>query len=105
MPFTDKIKSAFTSVKGVVVSTTEWVKTISSEPNGNGSSSRMIALIVTVTLMGVLAGFFHVHHDLPTPGQLYGLASILGTGIGGYIANKLRPKDDGSDQGGGNDSH
>jgi hypothetical protein len=67
-----------------------WVKTIPSEPNGNGSSSRVIALVVSGTLMGLMISYFRVKHDLPSPDQLYGLAAILGTGVGGYVANRFR---------------
>ena len=94
MQLLDKAKGIFAFVKGLVVSTTKWAKTIPSEPNGNGSSSRMIALMVTVTTTGLLIAFFRVHHDLPTPGQLYALSAILGTGIGAYAANQIRHKDD-----------
>lgn len=98
MQIVDKAKAAFSSVM-------TWVKTIPSEPNGNGSSSRVIAMVVALTLMGLLLAFFHVKHDLPTPGQLYGISAILGTGIGGYIVNKMHKDGDGDGQGGGDDSH
>jgi hypothetical protein len=55
--------------------------------------------------MGLMIAFFHAKHDLPTPGQLYGIASILGTGIGGYIANKMHKGGDGDNQGGDDASH
>jgi hypothetical protein len=59
--------------------------------------------------MGLMIAYFHARHDLPTPGQLYGLASILGTGIGGYIANKMHHGSDDHDgdppQGGDDASH
>lgn len=67
-----------------------WAKTIPSEPNGNGSSSRIIALVTTLTLTGLLIAFFKVKHELPTADQLYGIAAILGTGMGGYVANRFR---------------
>jgi uncharacterized membrane protein YfcA len=104
MQLVDKAKSAFSSVMA-------WAKTIPSEPNGSGSSSRVIALMTAATLMGLMIAFFHARHDLPTPGQLYGIASILGTGIGAYMANKLHKHDDGDDdqpdppQGGADASH
>jgi hypothetical protein len=98
MKIIDKAKGAFSSV---VV----WAKSIPSEPNGNGSSSRIIGLAVAGTLMGLMIAFFHAKHDLPTPGQLYGIASILGTGIGGYIANKMHKGGDGDNQGGDDASH
>jgi len=101
MQLVDKAKSAFSSVMA-------WAKTIPSEPNGNGSSSRMIALMVAVTITGLLIAFFCVHHDLPTPGQLYALSAILGTGIGAYAANQIRHRDDDQPdppQGGADASH
>ena len=86
MQIIDKAKGAFSSAVA-------WAKSIPSEPNGIGSSSRIVALTVTATLMGVLGAFYHFHHDLPTPGQLYGISAILATGLGGYVANKLHGDD------------
>lgn len=89
-----QIQATFKAVVG-------WAKSIPSGPDGNGSSSRVIGLIVTVTVTGVLIGYFHVRHDLPSASQLYGLAAILGTGIGAYVAHKMggKPDDPGGDAG------
>jgi hypothetical protein len=76
-----------------------WAKSIPSEPNGNGSSSRIIGLAVAFTLVGLLIAFFCLTHSLPSPDQFYGMAALLGTACAGYTANKLscigRPNDDG----------
>ena len=100
MQIIDKAKGAFSSAMA-------WAKSIPSEPNGIGSSSRIVALTVTITLMGIMGAFYHSHHDLPTPGQLYGISAILATGLGGYVANKLHGDGDGdhSDHGDGHDDH
>lgn len=93
----DKIMAAAKAVAG-------WAKTIPSEPNGHGSSSRVIALAVAGTTVGLLIAYFRVRHDLPSPEQLYGLAAILGTGIGGYVANRFRKHGpDGEEEPEGND--
>lgn len=92
----------FDNIKNLAKSAMAWAKTIPSEPNGNGSSSRVIALLVAGTVVGVLIAYFVVRHELPDANQLYGLAAILGTGIGAYAANKFRPNgDDHNDNGGG----
>src|ERR1035437_3069686 len=98
MQIIDKAKGAFSSAAA-------WEKSIPSEPNGIGSSSRIVALTVTITLMGIMGAFYHSHHDLPTPGQLYGISAILATGLGGYVANKLHGDGDHSDHGDGHDDH
>lgn len=81
----------FTEIITVVKAAVNWAKTIPSEPNGHGSSSRVIALSVSTAVVGVLIAYFKVRHELPSPEQLYGLAALLGTGIGGYVANRFRP--------------
>jgi hypothetical protein len=77
-----------------------WAKTIPSEPSGHGSSSRVIALIVTLTVAGLLIAFFKAKHELPSADQLYGMAAVLGTGMGGYVANRFRRNGDGDGDGG-----
>lgn len=81
----------FEKISVIVKGAMGWAKTIPSEPNGHGSSSRIIALSVALTIVGILIAYFCVRHELPTADQLYGLAAILGTGIGGYVANRFRP--------------
>lgn len=78
-----------------------WAKTIPSGSDGNGSSSRIIGLMVASGVMGVLVGYFMVRHDVPSAPQLYGLAAILGTGIGAYVAKQFRQPDGSNDQTGG----
>lgn len=78
-----------------------WAKTIPSEPNGHGSSSRVIALAVAGTIVGVLIAYFVIRHELPSADQLYGLAALLGTGITGYVSNCFRKKDGDTPDGGG----
>jgi hypothetical protein len=79
-----------------------WAKSVPSEPNGNGSSSRIIGLTVAFTLVGLMIAFFVVTHLLPTPDQFYGMAALLGTACAGYAANKLSGmgKPPGGNQGG-----
>lgn len=77
-------------VMGFVKNVANWAKTIPSEPNGHGSSSRVIALATAATVVGLMIAYFSVRRDLPSADQLYGLAAILGTGIGSYVANKFR---------------
>ena len=66
-----------------------WAKSIPSEPNGNGSSSRIIGLSVAFTLIGLLIAFLCMTHGLPTSDQFYGMAALLGTACAGYAANKF----------------
>jgi predicted permease len=81
-----------------------WAKSVPSEANGNGSSSRVISLLVAFTLMGLMIAFFCVTHLLPTPDQFYGITALLGAANSGYVANKLssigKPTDSGANQGG-----
>lgn len=78
----------------------KWVKTIASEPSGNGSSSRVALLTVTVTVCGLLIAFFRYHAQIPSPETLYGLAALITAAAGVYAANKFGKKDDGDPPGG-----
>lgn len=78
-----------------------WVSTIPSEPNGNGSSSRIIGLSVAFTLVGLLIAFFCVTHMLPSAEQFYGMATFLGAACAGYAANKLSNRTPGGPSQGG----
>jgi hypothetical protein len=96
----------FEKVSVIVKAAMGWAKTIPSEPNGHGSSSRVIALSVAFTVVGVIIAYFAIRHELPSSDQLYGLAAILGTGISGYVSNCFRRKGssetpDNPDSGGG----
>jgi len=71
----------------------KWIKTIPSEPNGNGSSSRILGLMVGGTLSGLMIANFVVHKSLPTEGQFYGIAAVLAAGASAYLGNKFGRKD------------
>ena len=73
----------------IVTTSLNWAKSVSSEPNGNGSSSRIIGLAMTFTLIGLMIAFFCVSHTLPSPDQFYGMTALLGAASSSYVSNKL----------------
>lgn len=66
-----------------------WAKSIPSEPNGNGSTSRVIGLAMAFALIGLMVGFLILTHTLPTPEQFYGMTALLGAACSAYVTNKL----------------
>ena len=74
---------------------TGWIKSVASEPNGSGSSSRIALLMIAATICGLLIAYFRYHAALPDHDTLYGLASILTAIVGGYGINKWTNKDGG----------
>lgn len=75
-------------------------KSVCSERDGTGSSSRVVALTVTFTTVGVLIAFVVLQHTLPTADQLYGLSALVMAGTGAYIGNRMGRRDDGGGSGG-----
>lgn len=76
-------------ITSLVKRLTGFGKSVISEVDGTGSSSRMIGLIVALASMGVLIAHVCIHHALPEPAQLGGLSSLVAAGSGAYAANKL----------------
>jgi hypothetical protein len=74
-----------------------WAKTIPSEPNGNGSSSRIAFLLVTCTVCWLLYAYYCYRGALPDQYTLYGLASLVSAVAGAYGINKWMHKDDDPD--------
>jgi len=77
----------------VIGSFGKWFKTIASEPNGHGSSSRILGLIVGCTLCGLMIASFVVNKSLPTEGQFYGIAAVIAAGASAYLGNKFGRRD------------
>jgi hypothetical protein len=71
----------------------KWAVSVLSEPNGNGSASRVCFLLVTTTVCGVLAGHLYLRHSLPDAGTIGGLSGLLTAGAAGYGANKITTRD------------
>lgn len=76
-------------ITSLVKRLTGFGKSVVSEVDGTGSSSRMVALIVALGSIGVLVAHVCIHHSLPEPGQLGGLSSLVAAGSGAYAANKF----------------
>lgn len=66
-----------------------WLKSVASESDGSGSSSRIVVLMMSATVCGLLVAFFVIHKFLPEQGTLFGLAALVTAAAGGYAANKL----------------
>jgi hypothetical protein len=71
-----------------------WAKSVLSEKDGTGSTSRIALLILVLTVCGVLIYSVAVHHELPNRDTLLGLSSLAGIGAGGYGVNRISHKDD-----------
>lgn len=69
-----------------------WLKSIPSEPNGTGSSSRVCMLLLTGTICYLLYSYYCYHGTLPDHDTLFGLAAMLGAVVGGYGINKFTDK-------------
>lgn len=77
-----------------------WCKTVASERDGTGSSSRIVALLVTGVTMGCMIAFFAYHKELPSASQMYAMSTLVAAGTGAYIGNRFGKNDD--DNNGGN---
>jgi hypothetical protein len=66
-----------------------WCKTVASERDGTGSSSRIIALLVAGITMGCMIAFFVYHKELPTANQMYAMSTLVAAGTGAYIGNSI----------------
>lgn len=75
-----------------------WIKSIPSEPNGTGSSSRIALLMLTTTICWLLYAFYRYHGALPDQGTLTGLAALLTAVVGGYGIGKWTGKGGGDGQ-------
>jgi hypothetical protein len=73
----------------IVPKALNWLKSVSSEPDGNGSASRIIGISMTFTLIGLMIAFFCFTHGLPSPEQFYGMTALLGAASSSYVSNKL----------------
>jgi hypothetical protein len=71
----------------------KWARTVLSERDGTGSTSRVVSLLVTLTICGVLIGHLVIRRTLPDPGTLGGLAGLLTAGAAGYGVNKATNRD------------
>jgi len=69
-----------------------WTKSVASESDGSGSSSRTALLLMTGTICGLLIAFFCVHSFLPDHDTLWGLAALLGCLTGAYSVNRMTDK-------------
>ena len=79
----------------------KWCKTVASERDGTGSSSRIIALIVVGVTMGCMIAFFAYHKALPTSEQMYAMSALVAAGTGAYVSNKFGGGNGGNGNGNG----
>jgi hypothetical protein len=66
-----------------------WLKSIPSEPNGTGSSSRICMLLLTGTICYLIYSYYCYHGYLPDDDTLFGLAAMLTAVAGAYGINKF----------------
>lgn len=66
-----------------------WGRELATGNDGMGSASRVVALMVTTTVCGVLIAHVCMNHGLPDAQQLYGLAGLIGTGCGAFAVGKI----------------
>lgn len=64
----------------------EWGKQVATGPDGMGSASRVVNLMVATTICGVLITHVILHRGLPQADQMYGLAALLGASSVAYTA-------------------
>lgn len=84
-------------ITGIVKRGVAWARDCAAERDGTASSSRVVMLLVTPTVVGVLIAHVVIHHGLPAADQMYGLSAILATGAGAYATNKIRRDSHGYD--------
>lgn len=67
-----------------------WGKEVATESStGVASASRVVALMVSTGVVGVLIAHVCIHRSLPDAPQMYGLSSLVGAASGAYAANKI----------------
>lgn len=72
-------------------------KEVATGNDGMGSASRVVALLVTIVVLGVLITHVVLKRGLPDASQLYGLSALEATGLGAYATNKIRRDQNGGD--------
>lgn len=72
-------------------------KQVAMGNDGMGSASRVIALVVVTTCMGVLITHVAICRSLPSADQMYGLSALIAAGSGAYATNKIRRDSRGAD--------
>lgn len=70
----------------------EWGKQVATGPDGMGSASRVVNLMVASTVCAVLIAHVLMHRELPQADQMYGLASLLGASSVAYAAKAINPQ-------------
>jgi len=81
-------KKPFTLLAQGIGKLGSWVKTIPSEPNGTGSSSRIALLVSVGSAWWLLYAYYHYHGTFPTADVFYGLAALVSAAAGAYGINK-----------------
>lgn len=96
----------FNNIVSFVKQSIAWGKAVAGETGGKAagtpSASRVVALLITTTVVGVLIAHVHMNHGLPSSSQLYGLSALVAAGAGAYATNKIRRDSNGGDD---NDSN
>lgn len=67
----------------------KWLHSIPSEPDGQGSASRVGLLMVTGAICMVLVGHLYFQRRMPTHDELTGLAEIITASGGTYGVGKI----------------
>lgn len=83
------IKGILTAAWLKVESHLQWTRTVVSEVDGTGSTSRLCFLLITLTVCGITIAHFCVSRKLPDEGTLIGLSSLVTAGGAGYGINKI----------------
>ena len=87
----------FEKITTIVKQGIAWGREIATGNDGMGSASRVVVLMVTSTVSGVLIAHVAMNHSLPASDQMYGLSAILAAGAGAYATNKIRRDSRGGD--------
>lgn len=74
-----------------------WGKEVATGDDGLGSSSRVVLLMVSTTIVGVLIAHVCMNHGLPSADQMYGLSALLAAASGAYATTKIRRDAKGGD--------
>lgn len=93
----------FDKITAIVKQGIAWGREVATGNDGMGSASRVVALIVTPSIMGCVVAHLFLNHGLPSAEQLYGVAAIIGAGCGAFAVGKFRgsgPSDPQQPQGG-----